>query len=235
VDMANLTGNERARYVQDMFARIAHRYDLMNRLMTIGQDQSWRRQVIQRARLPISGRLLDLGAGTGDLAQEGLRQHPDIFPVAADFTLKMMQRGRMRPDAQHIVWLGADALSLPLPDGMFDAVVSGFLFRNVSDIPRALDEQYRLLKPRGRIVILDTTRPMKNLVSPLIDIHLHYVIPTLGRFVTGQAEAYTYLPESTEGFLSAEQLAARMLTAGFRHVGFVRLMFGTIAIHWGEK
>lgn len=233
--MANLTGNERARYVQDMFARIAHRYDLMNRLMTVGQDRSWRKQVIHRARLPEYGHLLDLGAGTGDLAQEGLRQYPGILPLAADFTLEMMQRGRLHPQAQRIAWLGADALSLPFADELFDAVVSGFLFRNVSDVRRALDEQHRVLKPHGRIVILDTTRPQKNLFSPLINLHLHYVIPTLGRLVTGQGEAYSYLPESTEEFLNAEQLAARMVAAGFHHVGFVRLMLGTIAIHWGEK
>ena len=97
--MANLTGNERARYVQGMFNRIAHRYDLMNRLMTIGQDVRWRREVIRRAELPPAGILLDLGAGTGDMAQEAILQYPDSHPVAADFTRKMMRTNKERKNA----------------------------------------------------------------------------------------------------------------------------------------
>jgi demethylmenaquinone methyltransferase / 2-methoxy-6-polyprenyl-1,4-benzoquinol methylase len=233
--MANLTGSERARYVQDMFARIASRYDLMNRLMTAGQDIHWRKEVVRRAALPPNGRLLDLGAGTGDLAQEALHQYPGCCPVAADFTLEMMRIGQRRSPMDCPSWSGADALHLPFPQEAFDAVVSGFLFRNVSDVRQALLEQQRVLKPGGRIVILDTTRPPHNLFTPLINIHLHTVIPILGRLITGEGEAYTYLPESTEGFLPAESLAARLLEAGFHQVGFQRRMFGTIAIHWGTK
>ena len=233
--MANLSGAERARYVQNMFSRIAGRYDLMNRLMTAGQDRAWRRDVIQRIALPPQGDLLDLGAGTGDLAREALGQYPGCRPVAADFTLEMMLAGKQRSDSAGLRWLGADALRLPFPDETFDAAVSGFLFRNVSDIAQALAEQRRVLRPGGRIVILDTTRPPRNWMTPLINIHFHYVIPTLGRLITGEGEAYTYLPESTENFLSAEQLAERMLAAGFHQVGFRRRMLATIAIHWGTK
>ena len=238
--MAELRGDQRASYVQDMFTRIAHRYDLMNRLMTAGQDTGWRREVIRRAALPPRGRLLDLGAGTGDLAGEAIRQRPDCRPVAADFTLEMMRVGQARwrtgghTDAQ-LDWAAADALRVPFPDGAFDAVVSGFLLRNVTDIPQTLREQHRVLKPGGRIVALDTTRPNPGLFSPLIDFHLHRVIPALGGLITGEAEAYRYLPTTTELFLSAEQLAARLVAVGFRRVGFRRLMFGTIAIHWGIK
>src|SRR4030042_888984 len=107
--MTNLTGTERARYVQGMFTRIARRYDLMNRLMTAGQDVGWRREVIQRAELPARGWLLDLGAGTGDLAQEALRQNPDCQPVAADFTLEMMRVGKQRPGARQLNWSAAHA------------------------------------------------------------------------------------------------------------------------------
>ena len=105
----------------------------------------------------------------------------------------------------------------------------------MSDVRQALAEQRRVLRPGGRIVILDTTRPQRNLLTPLINIHFHTVIPTLGKLITGEGEAYTYLPESTENFLPAEQLAERMLEAGFRQVGFRRRMLGTIAIHWGTK
>jgi demethylmenaquinone methyltransferase / 2-methoxy-6-polyprenyl-1,4-benzoquinol methylase len=230
--MTRLTGQERAAYVQNMFTRIARRYDLMNRLMTGGQDIRWRRQVIQLARLERNARLLDLGTGTGDLAREALAQVPQARVIAADFTLEMMRVGQKNGPLN---FSSADALGLPFADQTFDAVVSGFLMRNVIDLQKALQEQYRVLKRGGRVVILDTTRPRKNLLSPFIWLHMHYVIPLLGRLITGSSEAYRYLPETTEGFVTAEELAARMAAASFKRVGYERFMFGTIAIHWGEK
>lgn len=234
--MAHLSGDSRAQYVQGMFARIAWRYDLMNRLMTFGQDYFWRRDVIRRAALPPDGgRLLDLGAGTGDLGRQALRRHPSTLAVEADFTLEMMRAGQARPGSAALRWSAADALNLPFPAGSFDAVVSGFLLRNVVDLPRALAEQYRLLKPGGRMVCLDTTQPQKHLLSPLVRFHMRRVIPWLGRLVSGQGDAYEYLPASSEAFLPAETLAAHMESTGFRRVAFRRLNFGTIAIHWGTK
>lgn len=230
--MTHLTGNERARYVQSMFTKIAHRYDLMNRLMTGGQDIRWRKEVIYRARLIPNASLLDLGTGTGDLAREALMQEPKAKITAADFTIEMMRVGNKNGNLE---WSAADALNLPFKDKTFDAVVSGFLMRNVTDVQQALKEQYRALKPGGRIVILDTTRPKKNILSPFIWIHMHVIIPTVGGLLSGMRDAYNYLPDTTEGFLTAEQLASRMMAAGFKKVEFKRLMFGTIAIHWGEK
>jgi demethylmenaquinone methyltransferase / 2-methoxy-6-polyprenyl-1,4-benzoquinol methylase len=230
-----LSGPERARYVQAMFTRIAARYDLMNRLMTAGQDVRWRKEVIRRADLQPGSLLLDLGTGTGDLAREAVRQCASCRPVAADFTLQMMLTGRQRTPVPALDWSAADARQLPFPANTFQAVVSGFLLRNVTDVPLSLSEQYRILVPGGRIVTLDTTPPPDGPLKPLIGIHLHTIIPTLGRMIAGQAEAYQYLPASTEGFLEPEQLAARLEAAGFCQVGFQRLMFGTIAIHWGVK
>ena len=230
--MTRLTGHERAAYVQNMFTRIARRYDLMNRLMTGGQDIRWRRQVIQLARLRHNASLLDLGTGTGDLAREALEQSPQARVIAADFTLEMMRVGQRRGPLN---FSSADALRLPFTDSSFDAVVSGFLMRNVIDLQKALQEQYRVLKKGGRIVVLDTTRPKKNLLSPFIWLHMHVVIPLLGRILTGSSDAYRYLPETTEGFVTAENLASRMAVAGFKKMDYQRLMFGTIAIHWGEK
>jgi demethylmenaquinone methyltransferase/2-methoxy-6-polyprenyl-1,4-benzoquinol methylase len=232
---AALRGAERAQYVQEMFSRISHRYDLMNRLMTAGQDARWRAEVIRRAELPPGGRLLDLGTGTGDLCFEALRQRPGCRPVASDFTLAMMRAGQRREGGAALSWAAADSLSLPFPEGIFDAVVTGFMLRNVADVSRALRESLRVLRPGGRIVTLDTTRPPENLLRPFLDIHLNTIIPTLGGWISGEPDAYRYLPESTQGFLSAEQLAGRLAGAGFRGVGFRRLMFGTIAIHWGVK
>ena len=231
--MTHLSGAEKSRYVQDIFTRIASRYDVMNRLMTAGQDVRWRKEVIRRAGLHPKACLLDLGTGTGDLAREGLAQQPTAQITAADFTFEMMRAGRKPADA--FGWANADALSLPFPAQSFHAVVSGFLMRNVIDNLAALREQMRVLKPGGRIVILDTTRPKRNLLSPFIWLHMHVVIPSLGTLLSGQRDAYTYLPDSTEAFLSAEELASRMAAVGFKKVGYKRVMFGTIAIHWGEK
>jgi demethylmenaquinone methyltransferase/2-methoxy-6-polyprenyl-1,4-benzoquinol methylase len=230
--MTQLSGQERAAYVQGMFTQIAKRYDLMNRLMTGFQDVRWRKQVIRLARLGNETSLLDLGTGTGDLAREALTQFPQAKIIAADFTLEMMRVGQK---ASPLNFSNADALRLPFKDSIFDAVVSGFLMRNVIDLQKAIEEQYRVLKNGGRIVILDTTRPKRNILSPFIWIHMHIIIPTLGGLLTGVREAYNYLPDTTEGFVTAEDLSSRMEKAGFRNVKFQRLMFGTIAIHWGEK
>ena len=230
--MTQLTGRERATYVQDMFTQIARRYDLMNRLMTGFQDVRWRKQVIRLARLTNDASLLDLGTGTGDLAREALTQFPQAKVTAADFTLEMMRVGQK---TSPLNFSSADALRLPFKDSIFDAAISGFLMRNVIDLQKGIEEQFRVLKKGGRIVILDTTRPKKNILSPFIWIHMHFVIPTLGGLLTGVREAYNYLPDSTEGFVTAEDLALKMEKAGFKDVKFQRLMFGTIAIHWGEK
>jgi demethylmenaquinone methyltransferase/2-methoxy-6-polyprenyl-1,4-benzoquinol methylase len=215
-----------------MFSKIAKRYDLMNRLMTGGQDIRWRKRVIKLARLNSGSRLLDLGTGTGDLAREALAQFPRANVIAADFTLEMMRVGKQNGALKFST---ADALLLPFNALSFDAVVSGFLMRNVIDLQKAIQEQHRILKNGGRIVILDTTRPKKNLLSPFIWLHMHVIIPTLGGLLTGVKDAYRYLPESTEGFVTAEEMASRLAAAGFKKVNYQRFMFGTIAIHWAEK
>ena len=230
--MTQLTGQERAQYVQSMFTKIAHRYDLMNRLMTGGMDIRWRKEVIALAKLTNNASLLDLGTGTGDLAREAEGLFPQVKVIASDFTHEMMRVGKKNGDLKFST---ADALKLPFKDRVFDAIVSGFLMRNVTDIQQALQEQFRTLKPGGRIVILDTTRPKKNLLSPFIKFHMHVIIPAIGGMLSGERDAYEYLPDTTENFLRAEELAARMAAVGFNKVNFKRKMFGTIAIHWAEK
>jgi demethylmenaquinone methyltransferase/2-methoxy-6-polyprenyl-1,4-benzoquinol methylase len=234
--VAHLEGEERARYVQGMFARIAGRYDLMNRLMTFGQDVRWRRYVIAQAALPANARLLDIATGTGDIAAEGVRRHPDLTAVAADFTLEMMQAGRQHyPERRILHWVGADTLALPFADHAFDAVSSGFLMRNVVDVPGALCEQLRVTRPGGRVVILESSPPKRNLLRPFIQLHLNYVIPTLGRLVTGEADAYCYLPTTTERFQTPAALAMTMRELGFVEVRYRLFMFGSIAVHVGRK
>ncbi len=230
--MTHISGTEQVRTVRSMFARIASHYDLMNRLMTAGQDRAWRRQLVRLAQLLPDERLLDIGSGTGDLAREAIRQQPGVRVVAADFTVEMMRRGLR---AAPLDWCAADALQLPFPEQAFDAVVSGFLMRNVTDLPQALREQHRVLRPGGRLVILDTTRPQHNLFSPLIWFHMHVVIPALGALVSGAGDAYHYLPDSTEKFLGAQELADVISSVGFQNVQFKVLMFGTVAVHSAER
>ncbi len=233
--MAHLQGQERAQYVQSMFARIAGRYDLMNRLMTAGQDIKWRRYVIQQARLPENGRLLDIATGTGDIALEGLQQTAGLQAVGGDFTVEMMQAGKQLAERQPIQWVGSDTLALPFPDNTFDAVTSGFLMRNVIDVPGAFREQMRVTKPGGHVVVLESSPPKKNLLRPFILIHLNHVIPMLGKLITGESDAYRYLPDSTQQFKSPDELADIMRETGFQDVQYKLFMFGTVAIHTGRK
>ncbi len=233
--MAHLEGQERARYVQDMFARIAGRYDLMNRLMTVGQDVRWRKYVIAQAHLPLNGRLLDIATGTGEIALEGYEQTPGLQAVGGDFTIEMMQVGKRIPVREEIRWVGADTLSLPFPDNNFDAVTSGFLMRNVIDVMGAFKEQMRVTRPGGRVVVLESSPPKDNLLRPFILAHLNYVIPTLGRLVTGEREAYRYLPDSTQMFRDPQTVAQIMRQVGLENVHYRLFMFGTIAIHTGQK
>jgi demethylmenaquinone methyltransferase/2-methoxy-6-polyprenyl-1,4-benzoquinol methylase len=235
--MAGLKGQERANYVQEMFGRIAGRYNIMNRIMTFGQDMSWRRFVVKQAKLPTKGALLDLATGTGDIAFEAKQSHPDAHVIGADFALPMMFVGQDEPRGKTIDWSAADALNLPFPNARFDAVVSGYLMRNVIDIPRALKEQQRVLKNGGRIVILDTAPPPNNILKPFILIHMNTVIPILGRLIGGQAaaDAYQYLPESTQAFKTAPELVELLKQAGYQNIGYKLVMLGTQMIVWGEK
>ncbi|NOK85861.1 MAG: ubiquinone/menaquinone biosynthesis methyltransferase [Chloroflexi bacterium AL-W] len=235
--MAQLQGKEKSAYVQDMFDRIAGRYNLMNRLMTAGQDQRWRRFVIQKAQIPPNGKVLDLATGTGDIAFEALHQQPSAEVIGADFSLPMMVVGQNQRLGKHVQWAGADALQLPFSSEMFDAVTSGYLVRNVPDIYQTLREQLRVLKPGGRVVVLDTSPPPRGLLRPFIMIHLKYIIPLLGRLISGKqgADAYQYLPASTQAFKTPQELAAIMGEVGIQDVGYQTFMFGTMAIHWGTK
>ncbi len=236
--MAQLQGRERSEYVQDMFERIAERYDLINRIISGGQDMKWRHFAVAAAALPPGGRLLDIATGTGDIAFETLRQSPSSEVVGADFALGMMRVGRRRPNyGERVHWAGADALRLPFASGAFDAVTSGYLMRNVVDIPQALAEQGRVLKPGGRIVMLDTAPPPESPFKPLIMLHLKYGIPLVGRLIGGTtaADAYRYLPESTSAFKTPLELARLIEAAGFQKVQFSTFMFGSMALHWGIK
>lgn len=235
------TAAAKHQYVNQMFARIAHRYDLMNRVMTVGQDRVWRKLLVNQAQLPPGGALLDIATGTGDIAFEALRQRPDLDRVVgADFTLSMMQVGQQRQvhhdySLQRLNWSGADTLHLPFPDNTFDAVVSGFLMRNVTSVPLALTEQARVLKPGGRLLILEIPRPKDNLFGAMFRLYFHNIVPLIGGLISGQPDAYSYLPASADAFLSIAELKAEMEQAGLHNVQVQLLMFNTVALHAGTK
>lgn len=235
--MVHLQGEEKSSYVQGMFGRIAGRYNLLNRIMTMGQDRSWRRFVVQKAQIPKAGVVLDLATGTGDIAFDTLRADPTATVIGADFALPMMYVGQDAELGKRVEWCAADALNLPFATAHFDAVMSGYLVRNVVDLPRTLAEQVRVLKPGGRVVILDTSPPPNNILKPFILMYLKYGIPLLGRLISGKhaADAYKYLPESTQSFKTPQELAALMKEAGIQNVEYRTFMFGTMAVHWGEK
>jgi demethylmenaquinone methyltransferase/2-methoxy-6-polyprenyl-1,4-benzoquinol methylase len=218
-----------------MFARISPRYDLLNRLMTFGRDKAWRKEAITNLEIRPGQTILDAGSGTGDIALEILQRFPDAKVVAADLTIEMIKVGKQRSGGGRIRWVVADAQSLPFGKNNFDGVISGYLLRNVPDVDISLKEQYRVAVPGAHFVSLDTTPPRKNLLYPFINFYLKVVIPTLGKWITGDKAAYTYLPETTRHFLTAEALADRIRAAGFKNIQFVRRMMGSMAIHRAIK
>lgn len=223
----------KARYVRDMFDRISPRYDLMNRVMTGGQDQKWRRRAIEKAAISAGGRVLDIACGTGDLAFAALEEQPE-FVVAADFSLQMVRLGdRKRNGNTTVHFLGADGLWLPFRDDSFDACVTGFSMRNVIDIDQFLFEMARVVKPGGRVVILEITPMNVPVLQRMYRFYFHRIVPSIGRLLSGDREAYSYLPQSVDVFISAEQLRHRMESASLRDVQYKKLNFGTVALHWG--
>jgi demethylmenaquinone methyltransferase/2-methoxy-6-polyprenyl-1,4-benzoquinol methylase len=221
--------------VQEMFGRIAGRYDLMNTLMTMGRDQSWRRFVLQTAAPPRGGSLLDVACGTGPMALMAAAMFPSVSVTAVDFTENMVRTALSRPGRQKVSWGIADGLALPFGDNSFDAVTSGYLIRNVPDPLKAFQEQARVVKPGGRVVCLDTCPPPDGLLKPAIMVHMKYVIPFLGQMVAKNRSAYEYLPDTTANFMNPQQLTDLMKQAGLKNIGFRQFMFNTQTVAWGEK
>jgi len=230
---------QKADFVRAMFARIARRYDFMNRLMTLGRDQAWRRYVARQASLPQGGLALDVATGTADLALALTRHYPHGRVVGVDFCPEMIELGRAKVAAAgwdpRVRFVIGDALQLPFADGCFDAVTSGFALRNVADIPRAFAEMGRVVKAGSRVVNLEIARPTLPLFRQLFHFYFYRLVPLLGRVLAGQGDAYCYLPNSLTHFLSPEKLKAVMERVGLSRVGYRRLMLGTVAVHVGFK
>lgn len=224
---------EKRSYVRQMFTAIAPRYDLMNRLMTLGRDQVWRRTVVRLCALPPAGRLLDVATGTGDIGYEALRQDATTRVVGVDLTREMMVRGQDKHPGRRFPFAEGDALALPFATHTFDAACSGFMMRNVVDIRAAFAEQARVVKPGGRVVCLEISLPRTPLFSPLFRFYFFKLVPIIGGLISGQRAAYTYLPHSAVPLPPPAELAAIMRDVGLRDVRYRMAMLGTVSIHWG--
>jgi len=209
-----------------MFDRIAPVYDLMNRAMTLGLDQRWRRLAVRLA-VRSGDRVLDGCCGTGDLAIAAQRAGATV--VGLDFSPAMLERARRK--APEVEWILGDLLELPFGDGSFDAATVGFGVRNVSDLERGIVELRRVLRPGGRLAILEITTP-RGALKPFYKLWFDVLIPLAGRILPG-GKAYTYLPASVRRFPAPEALAALLERQGFTGVEFRRLAGGIVALHTG--
>ena len=226
--MTGESGRRPAEGVQRMFDRIAPVYDAMNRVMTAGLDQRWRRATVREAVRP-GDRVLDACCGTGDLAVAARKAGAGEV-VGVDFSERMLERARRK--APEVEWIQADVLRLPFEDASFDSAVVGFGVRNVEDLEAGLKELRRVLRPGGRLGILEITKP-RGPLAVFYKLWFDRIVPLLGRVLPGGA-AYTYLPASVRRFPSPEELAALLGTCGFEGVEFRRFAGGIVALHVGE-
>jgi demethylmenaquinone methyltransferase/2-methoxy-6-polyprenyl-1,4-benzoquinol methylase len=232
-----LDGVEKARFVSAMFSRIARRYDLMNSLMTLGMHHAWRRMAARQTIASPDGPALDLATGTGDLALELAEVHPHRAVIAADFSMGMLAIARTKLRAleqpKRIRLMAADALALPFETRTFACVTSAFLLRNLADLEQGLREMRRVSRPGGRVVALEITQMSTPGFTALFRFYFHRVVPWVGQLVGGDREAYTYLPQSVDHFVTPTELARLMEKVGLRGVTYRRLGLGTVTVHTG--
>lgn len=219
-----------------MFDRVAGRYDVLNSVMTAGMHHRWRERAADRAELAPGDSALDVCCGTGDLSLElASRVAPGGHVVGCDFSEPMLDLAREKAQGQAMTGVRfewADALSLPYDAGRFDAVTIGFGVRNLADLERGLAEPARVLRPGGRLVVLEITQPTRPPLSTFFSLWFDRIVPVLGSF-SDDSEAYSYLPESVRNFPDPQRLAGLMDQAGFERIRWTVLAGGIIAIHSG--
>jgi demethylmenaquinone methyltransferase/2-methoxy-6-polyprenyl-1,4-benzoquinol methylase len=228
----------KAAYVREMFAGIAHRYDLLNSVLSFNQHKAWRRKAVRLARVQPGDTALDVCAGTGDFAIDLAHAvGEDGYVVGADFCEPMLANGRdktLRAKGGHIDLMVADALRLPYRSSLFDCATVGFGIRNVSDIPAAFREMSRVIRPGGRVVCLEFNRPKSAVIRAISDLYELRILPRIGGMLS-RSEAYRYLPNSIQAFQSREELADTMRDAGLQDIRIYDLNFGAVCIHIGTK
>lgn len=223
------------RIIRDLFSCIAARYDRVNRLLSLGQDDRWRRRALELTEVPRGGVLLDVATGTGDMALLAQTVLPGVRVVGTDLTPAMLSEARRKQGHQTLPWVVSDGLSLAFSDNAFDAVTSGFMMRNVPDIEQAFAEQVRVVRPGGRVVCLEMTWPRRFPMRWLFAAYFFGWAPLLGGLIAGAWAPYQYLPHSVKGFVGPEALAETMAQVGLQEVTWQMMMAGTVALHVGIK
>jgi demethylmenaquinone methyltransferase/2-methoxy-6-polyprenyl-1,4-benzoquinol methylase len=226
-----VSSDERRARIRLVFDAVAPRYDLMNDLMSMGIHRLWKRTLAKRVA-GVSGRVVDLAGGTGDVAR--LLRGPGREVVVCDPSLAMMQVGRQRADSESLQWLAGEAEKLPLPDASVDLLTVSFGLRNATHVALALAEIHRVLKPGGRFVCLEFSKPAAWL-APFYDLYSYFVIPRLGAAVAGEPQAYQYLIESIRRFPDQQGFATLMSQAGLTEVRWENLSFGIACLHFGTR
>jgi demethylmenaquinone methyltransferase/2-methoxy-6-polyprenyl-1,4-benzoquinol methylase len=218
-----------------MFGRIAGRYDLLNHLLSGNVDKRWRQVVAKRVREELSGDalILDVACGTGDLSLS-LFESTGARVVGTDFCRPMLSIAAGKLPRQ-ITLVEGDALSLPFKEGTFDVVTIAFGLRNLSDISSGLKELRRILKPKGRVAVLEFSRPSNSVLRMLFGIYFRNLLPLLGGIISGSRSAYIYLPSSVAQFPDQQQLAGLIEQAGFDRVSYENLTGGIAALHLGRR
>jgi len=225
-----------ARAVKEMFSGIAGRYDLLNHLLSLNIDKRWRRMVrreIEDILADERSSVLDVACGTGDLSIE-LKTGANANVIGTDFCRPMLSIAAGKLPEQ-ITLVEADALSLPFRDNSFDVVTIAFGLRNLSDISSGLKELRRILKPQGRVAVLEFSRPSNSVLRILFGIYFRNLLPLLGGVISGSRSAYTYLPSSVAQFPDQQQLAGLIEQAGFDRVSYENLTGGIAALHMGRR
>ncbi|MCA9788697.1 MAG: bifunctional demethylmenaquinone methyltransferase/2-methoxy-6-polyprenyl-1,4-benzoquinol methylase UbiE [Cyanobacteria bacterium HKST-UBA05] len=227
---------EKPTYVQNLFARVASYYDMMNDVMSFGLHRLWKRQACRKLALPRNGRVLDVCSGTGDLAVMLHRQYPTVAITALDFCPEMLAIGQRRAVAQGVpaAFEQGDALALPYADNAFDGVIIGYGLRNVAHYDRCLSEMVRVVKPGGYVVVLDMSHP-KGLANVISGFYRFTIMPLMGKCVANDPDAYRYLANSIFFYPDQSKLAHMMAEAGLGHVAYENKLGGICALHWGQK
>ena len=229
-------GETRARKVEDLFATIARRYDLLNDLQSFGLHRVWKRRVTALAAVKAGDHALDLCCGTGDIAFALAEQGADV--TGLDFSQKMLEVAAHRLEKSNckgLKFIQGDAQSLPFPDNSFDAVTVGYGLRNLSNLETGLREMARVVKPGGRIVALDFGKPANALWRSFYFAHLRCSVPLVGLFFCGRADAYAYIFESLKHYPAQWGVAEKMRELKLTNVRIINLVGGAMAINYGEK
>ena len=231
--------SDKGRGVRQMFDDIAYRYDLLNRLLSFGIDRRWRRFAVSQLSIPKNGRVLDIATGTCDVALEVAEQtDSSVTIVGEDFTQGMLVQGQSKlqksPHGSRIMLVNAPCEEIPHPDECFDGITIAFGIRNVVDRQAGLGEMYRVLKPGGRVVILEFSNPRSRLFRQLYYFYFQKILPTLGGLISKRS-AYQYLPDSVIEFPTQEDFSQMMGAAGFQRLQYVDQTFGIATVYVGDK